>query len=390
MKKIAFIITILAVFATAIIFNAPGVAFAQISAAECDRLFVETIDGLLDYEESNDAQIISTKEIVYDIYLEPLGYLYLFSVNSESGYAIAIYYENNYEVTEIYFNTVNPYGEYEGLYIYVSTFIYLVYNDGAYRDINTGIEINEDIIELLAEVAYCGGDSFTYTTESIYYTYRSENSYDMVRRHPAYIGFDGITNACAPITGGNIIGFYDRYYENLIPNFIPGTLMGQHYLYKLQDANVNQAIVNLYNYMETNSNGQGTTIPQFRNGMITYCSSKNRNITFTSCMSGGNLNYTTAKQQMEAGSPLAIFVDGYNVINLTLNAYYEGLDIMLSSFTHTMAGFGYKEITYTLTSGGQRLDRYIAVATGLSNRTQGYFNISHNTLIDEVYGVRIY
>lgn len=55
-----------------------------------------------------------------------------------------------------------------------------------------------------------------------------------------------------------------------------------------------------------------------------------------------------------------------------------------------MAGFGYKEVTYTLTNGGQRQDFYITVASGFFLRKRGYFNINYNTQIDDAYALLIY
>jgi hypothetical protein len=393
MKKKLLIISVLAIIMVAGISFAgfSAISFAEVLEPECDRLFIETMNELLDYEESGDAQIVSTKDLVYDIYLEPLGYIYLFSVNGEDGYAIIINNAGNYEVSEFYFNADNPYGEREETYVYVSVYIYLIHDGEEFRDISTGTVISDEIIALLAVEAFSSDlEVVTFTTEDIYFTYRSENSYNMVARHPAYTGIEEVTNACVPIAAANIIGFYDRYYTNLIPNFTPGITMGSQYLYKTQDANVNQTILSLYNYMGTNTNGPGTTIAQFVSGILAYCNSKSRLVSLTSCISGGTFNFTAAKQHMEAGKPLMLFLDHYSVMDSTLFANHEFLNIMLSAFCHGMSGFGYKEVTYSLTGGGQRIDKYIAVASGLSEKARGYFNINYNTTIDQVYAVNIY
>lgn len=388
MKKSMFLFAIVAVLITTFTFQNVNMAIAHLSEEECDLLFINTLDNILDYENSENAQISSSKEIIYDIYLDPLGYIYLFTVNEESGYAIIIYNENEYKATEIYLNATNPYGVYEGQYIYVTTLIYLIYNNDTYIEPESGMVVSEEIISILAEKAYFSGDGFSYSTESVYFTYRSETNYEMVRRHPGYSPV-GLTNACVPAAGGNIIGYYDRYYTELIPNFTPGNLMGGLYFYKPQDSNVNEAIDNLYTYMETNVDGPGTTITGFLNGMSTYCSGKGRNISFYSCMSGSTFSYNTAKQRIEQGEPIVLFLDGYNVIDLTLSSGVEVLDILTSSYPHAMAGFGYKDITYSLSGGGQRTDNYIAVATGLSARPRGFFNINFNTTIDQVYAINI-
>ena len=54
-----------------------------------------------------------------------------------------------------------------------------------------------------------------------------------------------------------------------------------------------------------------------------------------------------------------------------------------------MAGFGYKEITYTLSSGAQRIDKYLAVTRGLEGFA-GYLNISSNVTFSSAYSIEIY
>ncbi len=54
-----------------------------------------------------------------------------------------------------------------------------------------------------------------------------------------------------------------------------------------------------------------------------------------------------------------------------------------------MTAFGYKDITYTLTNGAQRNDKYLAIASGMIEAPKGYFNISYKTNIDEALAIKI-
>ena len=80
--------------------------------------------------------------------------------------------------------------------------------------------------------------------------------------------------------------------------------------------------------------------------------------------------------------------------NLAVATIYaqDGYDEINYSFlngSHVMAGFGYKEIEYVLNNGTTQVNYFIAVASGLSSRSRGYYNINYSTVIDDAYGINI-
>jgi hypothetical protein len=229
-------------------------------------------------------------------------------------------------------------------------------------------------------------------TDVIYYNYRNQTSdYLLAIWYPKYVYTPNSSNACVAVAGGNVIGFFDRDFSNLIPNYEPGTLVFGTYQYNgLQTTTVDAVIDTLAVYMGTNTTGAGTTIAGFKTGMTRYTGEKNRSISYASCMSSGNLNYSTVKQKMNNGLPVVLFVDSFYVATITASTSSDGLSYMSSEYTHAMAGFGYREITYTLTNGQTRTDKYIAVATGLANKMSGYYNTNYNTQIDECLAINIY
>jgi hypothetical protein len=83
-------------------------------------------------------------------------------------------------------------------------------------------------------------------------------------------------------------------------------------------------------------------------------------------------------------------LDTFNLIDMVSGSGYDTISYLLCQATHTMAGFGYKDITYTLSGGGTRHDYYIAIASGDTARAKGFFNINYNTIIDNSYGINIY
>lgn len=54
-----------------------------------------------------------------------------------------------------------------------------------------------------------------------------------------------------------------------------------------------------------------------------------------------------------------------------------------------MAVFGYKEITYNLTSGQQIINRYLYVSAGFVKYPTALVNVDSNITIDDAYSVMI-
>ena len=105
-------------------------------------------------------------------------------------------------------------------------------------------------------------------------------------------------------------------------------------------------------------------------------------------MNGKQVNYNLAKPRIEAGQPLAIFVDTFTVAKIS-ETETDYIDYMIGNGCHVMAGFGYREVTYVLNDGSTRTDYYIAVASGFLMYDRSYFNVNLSTQIDDVFGVVI-
>ena len=224
------------------------------------------------------------------------------------------------------------------------------------------------------------------STQNIYYENKTNDEYKMVLRHPDY-NSSPYVSSCACIAGANVVGFYDRYDENLIPNHTAGTVFYGQYLYNLEDTYVTELVKQLYTDMGTDSTG--TTVTEFKNGMTKFCNRKGKSVTFTSCMKNGNFDYATAQSYMKSNLPVVLFCSGFNVAdidpyeNRDVHSYYE------STGNHVMVGFGYQVINYTVSSSIETYE-FVKVASCTSSKTSGYFNIHYNTKINDAYAVNIY
>lgn len=373
-----FVIAAIAVLSAAFV----GQAFTNAKACEagaCADLFRTTMDEFLkDSHFDGEAVIEAKSSPVYDLELNPLGCVYDFTVNGEAGYAILLGGGDECEVAEFFFDARCPYGD--GLAIYFANGIYLNYRDGKYYEALSGEELSDKELEIFKENEIFKGSGWTGSSEYVYYTTKViTDRLELAYHHPYYAGVPYITNACVPIAAGNIIVYYDRFFTNLIPEYEPGELyFDELYSYHVSDQEGYDAIYWLYNDMGTNSDGAGTSVSQFKSGFTKHVKRQGYTATYTSLGGGSSFNYTQAKSLLKSGQPLMLFTSSpFSVVSMM---EYDDDDCdMLRTFTgdqaHAMAAFGYKDITYTLTSGKQRVDNYLQVATGYDISPRGYFNI---------------
>lgn len=376
----------------AIVMIPTTVAYAmEMNNDEYDTAFLKTIN---EYAEENCGGFIdlsAEKELLYDIDLNGMGYVYDFTLNAETGYAIVVNSNGYPEVAEIYFNAINPLNDIECKRVYVTNSVYVYSIDKLFYSVN-GEKISEDGIEKLKGIAhYSAGAVITVSSETIRYTAKTEtDAYQMARRHPTINKIADYKNACVPISGANVIQYWDRYLPNLIENYTPGVVAGSYYLYHVPNSIVINMAIQLYDLMGTNTGKDGATISQFKSGMTTYCSGKGYSISFESCMSSGKFNYALAKENMRNGRPVVFFVDPFTVATITNNGNSDEIEYKKVVAAHSVTGFGFKDIQYTLTNGQTMTNNYIEIASGLVECGVGYYNINYDTIIDDAYGIYIY
>lgn len=384
MKKKLFVIA-LAVGLLAANFTVISTASA-LSVDKCDEVFAQALSEFMADEGYGSQTIAADKQIVYDMGLEELGVLYTFTAGGEDGYAVVVDSTEGCTLSECFFGAENPYSGMEGTKVYAGPMIYLGYEDGEYT--LGGEALSDEEVADIADTAYAASGSFTTSSETVYYTYRSYDGYVLASQYPKYTEV-GLASACAPVAGGNLIGYYDRFCTNLIPDYTPGVeLPNGLYMYYFAGTQVIDMIYDLYDDMGTTS--IGTTYDQFISGMQTYCSRAGYTFSYSDCMSGGSLNYSYVKSEIDAGRPVALFVSQYTVSTIVQQSSSDYISNMHGTGNHVMAGFGYYDITYTLTSGGTQNSRYVAVATGLGRQSSGYFNIDRDTTINDACSINIY
>lgn len=365
-------------------------AFAQDISPDdpCDELFVDSVLQLTDSTDSY-YQLSAQKYELYDMELVRFGWVYDFTYNGVRGYAIVANAFDGLDVMELSLDSEFPFdATFDGKLVYANFMNFLQYKDGTYYVAKSDKQLSDDEVEAIkASSYYSGGAVFTYSSEYVYYSGKSQNLKRLAALHPAVYNISNVANGCSPLAGASIIQYWDKDYENLIPNYTAYMMVSTAVAYKASDTTMDGVAQQLAVDMGTNVGKEGTTVSGFKSGIKTYCQRQGYSVSYTSCMTLGNFNYTKTKAQLDQNYPIALFMQDYTVTDLFNKDGYDFLDDMHSNGTHTMAAFGYREITYTLTDGGTRSDNYLLVSSGFDNRPRAHVNVKQTDNINDAFSV---
>lgn len=345
---------------------------------------------------SVDDNISYTRSPLYNEALVESGWQYKFEYQNTYGFAlIANIIENDeqtYEVEEVYYEQESAFDKCTGLPIYITFNQYIEYKSDRYFDLNSGDELSEEFIAISAAkgFGYFGSGSKTDISETISYTNKTEDSYSIKSDLPKYSAVEGATN-CANVAGSIVVGYYDRFCENLIPNFQSYRMLGSTVVYKLMSAEIGEIVTTLKDLMGTDKNQLGTTFTGFQSGMLEYVQAHGYKYNSESVLTGGNFDFSKYKNSVESNKPVAIFLNNYAILNQIQEN--DGQDVISSEHTtiaHVVVGCGYKQHNYYNSNGQKIAERtYLKVASGFTPREICYLNINSVSKIDKAISVSI-
>lgn len=241
-----------------------------------------------------------------------------------------------------------------------------------------------------ADVMPTGGVIHDYVTERVEYSRREESGkYYNIYELPMYMATN-MTNACAITAGGAVIGYFDRLYEELIPNHTGIEFMGR-YTYGSQDAEVNAMHQDLYRRMGSTS--EGTTVNGYVTGLSSYVASKGRTASITKIYRNSKLDQSYMNA-LASGKLLTIFMDGFSIVNLSGVGEYNGYDEIKHCRVvggHTVTAYGYRNIKYY--DAANRLieeDCYLYVHTGFTATGLAMVQLNKHMTLDDGYIIDIY
>lgn len=198
---------------------------------------------------------------------------------------------------------------------------------------------------------------------------------------------DSMTNTCAPAAGTNVVVFYDRWYENLIPNYTPGIPFEQGYYYYMDMAKpeTTNVLKTLYELMDTNVGSGGTSESQFLNGLSEYVDNAGYNLSYTSFYSGAKtVDLNALKEAIDQNKVGVVFCSRYNFVygirhdeNKTIVAKED------ANIGHMMMVYGYQTIAYYKNDINFRTDTFLCVSSGYGDGAQGYMELNSYLNIDD-------
>lgn len=336
---------------------------------------------------------------VYAYDLSPSGYEYTFTVNGEPAYALMTYFTTPngdlyHDITEMFFNTPSPFAQAKGLPVYIDKFVYFYYFNDTYTDLTDNSVAEYSALAIAAEQSDIYGeysDGGTSSTDIISYAFRSKDSYEFEYGLPGYY-FATHVNTCANIAGGNVLGYYDIFYPNLIPNYETIFEINGKIKYHFQSDEITSIISNdLYKYMLT-AEYNGTTFENFKSGFKKYVNQQGYNVEYYETVENNKLDIDAYLTEIYTGRPVAVFMAGYNMTNGPLaNDEYDRLNIAYYKTNHAMAASGYMNIEYYNSNNIMfRKDSYLSVCTGNTWIKRGYMRLNDKETFNHAIGIEIY
>ncbi|MCI9504082.1 MAG: hypothetical protein HFE26_01645 [Clostridia bacterium] len=238
------------------------------------------------------------------------------------------------------------------------------------------------------ETKYCGAGDFVQQSETISYSHKETDEYCIKGDLPNYTAQSGGTS-CANFAGTILVGYYDRFNENLIPNYKTYIKIGSIIRYKALGAETTQVLNELYQRMETDIDGEGTTINGFRSGMKSYAEAHGS--AYVSEDMGG-LNFEKYQAAVKNETPVAIFLSAFSLVsNSTAGSGAETITVdYYPAAAHVVVACGYKVDTYYNGGGGIVAQKtYLKVASGLGGYNISYLCLDGNCQIDKALMIQL-
>lgn len=224
--------------------------------------------------------------------------------------------------------------------------------------------------------------------ETITFSRKEEELIEFPYAVPTYYT-SSLANACGPIAGAIIVGYYDKYFEELIPDYVayyPAT--GR---YRRPDATYVPALMqSLYTSMQTNVVDVGVSVSECLSGLRSYVTSKNRNIAYTDIKTT-SFNETVYKNAISNQQPSLLFCSSASLYFFRNGTTQDELLHVVTSSSHIVVAYGYYKIKYFNEANVNfRTDTYIKVSTGWINNSMGFLKANDTSWLDDAYVVNIY
>lgn len=245
------------------------------------------------------------------------------------------------------------------------------------------VKANAQEQENIDEIRYGGATGLTVTTQNFTFDEKVvTEDYEIKYGLPEYSSEYG-TTVCANTAGAIVIGYYDRFNENLIPNYKTYTKFGSRITYKAQNDTISSLINELKNLMQGNL--EGATFAEFTNGMTTYVSRAGYTYTQQNVMSGSSLNMAKVKTAIEANKPVLLFLKNFTLAKTEETSSTFSIENAYGNYTHVAACYGYKEVKYYNNNKLVYTAKLLKIKTGFLQTTEyNYLNMSNSNIEEAI------
>lgn len=225
-------------------------------------------------------------------------------------------------------------------------------------------------------------------SSTVTYDHKESTSVEIEYGIP-YYNLNSLNNKCANLAGAVVIGYYDRFFENLFPNFKSYTQLGTYVKYKGNSAASDAVIDTLYDLMNTDLGKTGTDFTGFNAGMRTYVENQGYTYGQQEVFSNDLKKYQVS---VDAKKPVVIFATGFSLIENMSEA--DGEDQMIVQKykdKHVMVGYGYRVDKY-YDKNNKLIDTYTYLTVyngGMQNKSIKYLWLNKDTTIDHAISITI-
>ena len=222
-------------------------------------------------------------------------------------------------------------------------------------------------------------------TRDVYYTSKTIEDYVNPYKAPSFVTSQ--SNACVVEAGGNVMVYYDRIFDDLIPDYTHKYIFGK-FTYGTQNEAVDNMFDTMYDMMGTTNDG--TNIPGFKKGMKAYAASRGHDINLTQFTgSYYNVNFEGLKKQLKAEKPAVIFLNTYSVTSfgdIVENVGHDIIEYSTFSGAHAMVVYGFKDIYYYDEDARlKQRDTFLYVSTGIGSLPLAMIDITRLCTVDDIY-----
>ena len=237
------------------------------------------------------------------------------------------------------------------------------------------------------EPSYDGQGGIVGASYDVYYDYKTIVEDVYLYSVPSFGNANSsMPNSCAPVAGTNIVGYYDRWSPNLIPDYTPGAMVSGNYRYypDMSREPVKNPIASLYNLMQTNVNGGGTSESEFMSGLTTYVTNAGYSLSYTSFHQNATMvDLPKLKTAINAGKVGLVMCSKYNFVYGIM--HYDGHTQVAKEngdAGHMMMVYGYKTIAYYKDGVNFQTDTFLYTCSGYGAAETGYMQLNDYSQIN--------